>query len=399
MARLNAQGQLLLGRSGGPASIEGRVIVSPGGGPACWLDPHTILVNSDTPIGNPPTVAWRVLAVDTESLIPVLFHAAGANDLAAGGRRWIGWSPVGFFGSLGAVPNAGVRGAGLDGTLAYCPDRQLGVGMILAAPNGDQVEIPGAQVYDEYSLQVLGPGQAVWYDGQGVHTCGALPALRFAVAPGKCRLVRLPGEDWLVYWSESLQALVAQVNGATDGYLLQQGPFAFNHDAGAVNGEVVVGWSVTQGENPEDWRKVTLDRSQPRVPLTTQPVPPEPHPEPEPEPEPPHPEPPHPEPPIPPIPPHPIPPSPFAQHKELSLMDTKIVALRGPGGKFGRPDGPNTGPWGHLNQGWRGMVWDGDSPSGDNYKFELSRPDTKHKLVNLATRGLFGADPTVGHLA
>lgn len=108
--------------------------------------------------------------------------------------------------------------------------------------------------------------------------------------------------------------------------------------------------------------------------------------------------------PIAPVPPdhHPPPlePPPFYPlHHPRSVMDTKIVALRGPGGKFGRPDAPNTGPWGHLNQGWRGLVWDGDAVVNDNYKFELSKPDAKHKLVNLTTRGLFGADPTNSHLA
>lgn len=79
-------------------------------------------------------------------------------------------------------------------------------------------------------------------------------------------------------------------------------------------------------------------------------------------------------------------------------MDTKIVAIKGPGGKYGRADAPNTGPWGGLNKGWRGLIWDGNSPD-DAYRFELTQPDAKHKIVHVQTRGLFGIDPTNAHIA
>lgn len=77
-------------------------------------------------------------------------------------------------------------------------------------------------------------------------------------------------------------------------------------------------------------------------------------------------------------------------------METQIVALRGPGGKFGRADVPSTGPW--AREGWRGMIWDGVTPDAE-YRFELTKPDAKHKLVHVQTRGLFGADPTINHIA
>lgn len=291
MPRLNAHGVALLGRSGGPASVNGRIIIDPGGGPASWLNGDTILVNTNA------RAVWEVLAVSVKDpSVRILLQPGGANDLAAGGDRWLSWAAgYGLDGSLGHLAAAGLRGAGLDGTLAYCPDRQVGVGLVLAAPDGSEVNVPGAIVYDEYSLQVLGPSTALWYDGARVNTFGDIPPLVFAVPPGKTRLVHLPGEDWLVYWSESLQALVAHVNGATDGYRLQEGPFAFNHDAVAVDGELVVAWSLTQGEGPSDGVTVQVDRSRPRVPLVVAPEPPDPIP-PDPEPEPPQPEPPGPDP-------------------------------------------------------------------------------------------------------
>jgi hypothetical protein len=78
-------------------------------------------------------------------------------------------------------------------------------------------------------------------------------------------------------------------------------------------------------------------------------------------------------------------------------METQIVAIKGPGGKYGRPDAPNTGPWGHLGTGWRAVRFDRATPDAD-CRFELSKPDDKHKLVNVSTRGLFSVDPTAAHI-
>lgn len=71
-----------------------------------------------------------------------------------------------------------------------------------------------------------------------------------------------------------------------------------------------------------------------------------------------------------------------------------VVVLRGPGGGYGRALGPNTGPWGHLGTGWRGLVWDTLDPGAADL-FELTQPDQRHQLVHVPTRGLFGIDPTV----
>lgn len=75
------------------------------------------------------------------------------------------------------------------------------------------------------------------------------------------------------------------------------------------------------------------------------------------------------------------------------MGDALIVAIKGPGGKYGRADAPNTGPWGHLGTGWRGIVWDGTAPTAE-YLFEATHPDADWQLVHRETRGLFGADAT-----
>ncbi len=76
-------------------------------------------------------------------------------------------------------------------------------------------------------------------------------------------------------------------------------------------------------------------------------------------------------------------------------IDGKLVILRGPAGKLARPDMPNTGTWGSLGAGWRGIIWS-DAHSTD--------PGTRHRAVKLPSgrylftsethNGLMGADAT-----
>lgn len=115
----------------------------------------------------------------------------------------------------------------------------------------------------------------------------------------------------------------------------------------------------------------------------------------------------------PPIPPQPVP-HPFAKHKEYRMSTaTQQVAIVGPAGLYGRPDKPNTGPWGGLKddagnpRNWRGVIWDGvkgaDGQINSNknpkatsadYQFELSMPDGRHSLYHAGADGFFGADAT-----
>lgn len=574
MPRNNTLGSAAMGIGGGPASVDGWTIITPGGG-ACWLNDHTLVVQTQV------EGKWCVVAVDLTSGVRTTLANHGVNELAAGGDRWLGWANgIGLVGSLGSKPLAGLRGAGPDGTLAYVPDYQDGRGLVLVSPQNNEFVVPNAGFV--LDLQVLGPRAALWYDGQTVQVYGR-PAIRPALKPGRTRVVSVAEGDWLVYWAEGT-GLVAQLDGASDGYVLESRPIAFNHDASVHGGQVVVSWSTTQGEGPDDLRRVTLDRTKPRRPLAVTPrvdvprinaplwlagfdfgdgktpfpgnaalkvvqgvsrllltdpsgnpiaayvagspdsdmdsldaavaaskridslpviaywtlpnqragrlpkadivgvegyrqtteslvqfeqrlqlslsrcwsanllamiiaqcytsnlnnttelatlvpiyaqrvivnshVPgilvfsigkratgwddhPEVH---------------APwqelakgitgtpvlkpalKPVDPPTPPKPEPVSPYVKHKELRLMDTKIVVLKGPGGKYGRADNPNTGPWGYLGKGWRGMIWDVTNAAGAD-RFELTMPDKRHKLVHATNRGLLGVDATVANIA
>jgi hypothetical protein len=84
----------------------------------------------------------------------------------------------------------------------------------------------------------------------------------------------------------------------------------------------------------------------------------------------------------------------YLYHKEYRMSEKQIVVIKGPAGKYGRPDGRNTGPWGGLNRGWRGVIWDGTDASDDHYHFELTKPDNGYALFHPGVNGFFGADAT-----
>jgi hypothetical protein len=107
-------------------------------------------------------------------------------------------------------------------------------------------------------------------------------------------------------------------------------------------------------------------------------------------------------------------PSPFLKHKEYRMStDKQNVAIVGPAGLYGRPNKPNTGPWGSLKddagkpRNWRGVIWDGvkdasgaiksnkdPKASSADYQFELTLPDGRHSLYHAGADGFFGADAT-----
>lgn len=249
-----------MGEAGGPASIDGVVIVTPGGS-ACWLDDERFICQ--TVIGG----QW-VLAIITVSNgeVEEVQPPSGANYLAAGGGRWSAWlAGKGLFGSV-VLPNAGNLAVGPDGTIAYCPVYQRGIGLTLNPPNGPEVDVPDAAVMNR-NCQVLGPTSAIWRDYyKGIGVVGRAP-LRPAVPPtGRLMMGTVDGEDWLVYWADGL-GLVAHPDGAPDGYILETQGKSFGHDVRGVGDQLVVAWSLTQGEGPGDLVKRVLDRTAPRVPI------------------------------------------------------------------------------------------------------------------------------------
>ncbi len=372
MPRLNQLGQAAMGVGAGPCSVDGRLVLPVGGGPAQWFANDVLLVNSN--VDGP----WQVLAVFVgDPTQRSVMRLTGANDLvAAGAGLWLGWTALeGVFGTV-TLPLAGVVAAGFDGTLAYCPNYQTGIGVVLRAPGGQETAIPTAVPLGLGFFQVLSATSAVWTDFHTGLTTFGRPAFTAALPVGRCRVARVRGEDWLVYWSEGT-GLVAQVDGALDGYILETAPTAFNHDAVMVHGpsgeELLVAWSLTAGEGPGDLVRVQVDRSAPRVHLP--PVDPDPPiivvpPEPEPGPEPPEPTPgPEPE-------PEPEPMEPKIVVFQAGVYVARLVPSPGPS-----PDVP----W----PGWFPVAFD-QNPVDDFARWELSQPEpgvNKFKAVNIGHPG------------
>lgn len=72
-------------------------------------------------------------------------------------------------------------------------------------------------------------------------------------------------------------------------------------------------------------------------------------------------------------------------------IDGKIVVLRGTAGMLVSPDAPNTGTWGHLGQGWRGIVYRASDSSGTQHRAE-KLPNGRYSFLNVEHNGYLGAD-------
>ncbi len=76
-------------------------------------------------------------------------------------------------------------------------------------------------------------------------------------------------------------------------------------------------------------------------------------------------------------------------------IDGKLVILRGPAGKLASPDAPNTGTWGGLGQGWRGVAWlDAHDASAAREHHAVKLPNGNYVFRSIAHDGLLGCDAT-----
>jgi hypothetical protein len=258
MPRLNANGDVLAGVAGVQGSFNRTPYPFQTFGGGAPLDASTVLLSIPAPAPMEAELAtWHPGDVS-----PLVIDI-GPNDFAADGGRWIAWrAGTGAYGSLGALPDAGVPGphaVGPDGAIAYVPNRAIGYGLVLVDPNGVTHDIPGIV---PYGVQVLGAGQLIYQGG----AYGRLIPVPAAANAQGVLLATMDDGDWLAYWADGL-GFVVQLDGAIDGYILGTTPTFFNHDIRNVHGSLIVAWSLTQGEGPSDVQTLTIDRSVPRVPL------------------------------------------------------------------------------------------------------------------------------------
>ncbi len=76
-------------------------------------------------------------------------------------------------------------------------------------------------------------------------------------------------------------------------------------------------------------------------------------------------------------------------------IDGKLVILRGPAGKLASPDAPNTGTWGGLGQGWRGVLWMGPHSNTEDLRHRAVKlPSGNYTFTSAQHNGLLGCDAT-----
>ena len=266
MPVLTGRGQVVAGVGGGTVSIDNQPVAP--GGCAVALDDDTLLFGGPDP---DPALGWVLRRYDLPTGVFTRVNPAGPNFLAAGGGIYAAQAsaPVGLYASIpfaaGSVMSLTItdsRGAASpDGYLALCDDPS-GTTVSIYDRTGTVVNRLAAVAYN---LQILRPDALIWDGGtQGYPIQTALPLTRRRVVP-------LADGDWIVGWANGL-GLVAQLNGAPDGYLLTSG-LAYHHDARAINGQLVVAWATAVNEAPGTNVTVTVDRTAPRVPLVLPPPP------------------------------------------------------------------------------------------------------------------------------
>jgi hypothetical protein len=403
MPKLNAWGDVICGTAGMPGSRNGVYYPFASYGRGAWLDGGSIIFVSKV---DNQIYVWRVYADKLGKELELVDRRA-TNFIAAGGGVYaaIGEDeqrrPV-LFGTHGDKPGAGVADVALDGTTVYKTDYFGSMGLTLITIGGASVDIPNGYPVNFRAVPV---NKVIWQGG----AYGLDPLRPFYPDAQNVKLAELNGVRWLHYWSEE-GGLILQPDGLDEGYVVERRPIAYDHDIVAFNGTVIIVSSRTAGEGPADYSKLTLNGAgltynvdfelrdpptwqrllrrtvPPPVPPTQPPVPPKP---PVPPPAPP------PKPPVPPpIPPAPQPVSLYQHHKEKKMASDTIGVLRGPGGKLGRPDLPNTGPWKGEGKGWRGLVFDGSDKNDSRYHFV--RPSERQDgLISKETNSLLGADATV----
>lgn len=266
MPLFNKRGQILAGVAGNQSSLDG--VLLPVQGNAAFKDDDTIIgVSLDFskvisfPISNPANQS------------DVLLH--GANNIFGNNGKWAVFYqgenvPSLVEGSLGTLSGAYIYGIGSDGTIAWKRTYQSPSGLTLTAPDGSVVDLPNANPID---LQVLGPGQVLWQEfNAGLYAYG-VTVPKTAITPFVTRVVTLGTDRWVIYGTHT-GGLIAQKDGAADGYILVPiGSVAYNHDVVVVDSAIHITWSLTKGEAPSDVRSITLDLTQPTIQLTTPPIP------------------------------------------------------------------------------------------------------------------------------
>lgn len=263
MPRFSVKGRVAAGIAGAGVSIDGKVVATTAGGEE-WLNANSVVYSRK--VAEPDQ--WGVFSHD--GLVEKALDPKGANRLYGGGEVWAAWTPSGIRSNLHpAMPAAGLFGVGPDGTMAFCRNFGSGVGLVLRAPDGAEVELTTTAVKD---VQVLGRRDALWVAAGRIKS--SLPLAGDPITPvGYCEVPRLtssPTQTFLIYFNSDAvgERLVVQTKWDSPvGYTLLEAPpnglRAFRPDLKWLDGKLYAVWSVTEGAGPASIRKVEVDLTQP----------------------------------------------------------------------------------------------------------------------------------------
>jgi len=273
--KLNSRGQAISGTGGMPGSLDKVLYPFVTDGSGAWFDNDTIVVQL-----HPQSLLATWKPFEPNAKPRIIEPQRGANSVAANAGRYIaliaGDSPILYGNTIEDLKGSGFGDIASDGTIAFKTAYFADWGITIITPNETEITLPSAS---PVGLQALPGGKAIWHGGAFGRE-PVKPALSNALGVLLCTV---DNEDWLFYWSEGI-GFVAQLDGASDGYILESHPTAFGYDVRNVNNQIMVAWSTTLGEGPNDLVKIILDRTKPRVKLVL--VTPVPNPNPAPSPTP-----------------------------------------------------------------------------------------------------------------
>ncbi|MET0785342.1 MAG: hypothetical protein ABWY25_01380, partial [Paenisporosarcina sp.] len=176
----------------------------------------------------------------------------GCNDLRAGGGVWAAWlDHYGLFTSTGYHSDiAGLVAVGPDGSIAFTPNRQEGVGCNVRRLDGTTYRISDGVVYD---LQLLLGEAAIWTFNQQVQVYN-MPMPQ--VLPGGVwgpKIAYVGVDAYICYFSGTAGVVIHKTTDPTMGWVFAAaGINAYNHDMKSDGSSLMIVASKRAGEAPED---------------------------------------------------------------------------------------------------------------------------------------------------
>lgn len=242
MPRLSDTFHVAMGAGGHQGSVDQNLVANAMG--PYWVDNNIIVYPS---YSNTIEIVNPFTGTPPEQVAP-----RGCNDLRAGGGVWAAWlDHYGVWSSTGwhnAI--AGLLSVGPDGSIAYVPNRQEGLGCNVRRLDGTEWRLADGVIYD---LQLLYSETAIWTFQQNVYTKG-IPVPQ--VLPGGVwgpKIAYIGLDAYICYFSGSAGVVIHRTDDASKGWIFAgPGVNAYNHDMKSDGTTLKVVAAAGAGEAPQD---------------------------------------------------------------------------------------------------------------------------------------------------